>query len=141
MKCVFCAIVSGELAAYQVYEDEAVIAFLDRSPATTGHTLVIPRRHVPDIWSIDRETAAAVMRAAVTVSDSVRRAFGLSGLNLVQSNGALAGQSVFHFHVHVIPRRVNDGLTPMWHGTQVDESELENAANQIRRASEHYGDE
>ncbi len=140
MQCVFCSIVSGELAAYRVYEDEVVIAFLDRSPATTGHTLVIPRLHVPDIWNIDRETAAAVMRAAVTVSDNVRRAFDLSGLNLVQSNGALAGQSVFHFHVHVIPRRVNDGLAPIWHGTQADESELENVANQIRRASE-YGDE
>jgi histidine triad (HIT) family protein len=124
-----------------VYEDEAVIAFLDRNPATTGHTLVIPRRHVSDIWSIDRETAAAVMRAAVTVSDNVRLAFDLSGLNLVQSNGALAGQSVFHFHVHLIPRRVNDDLAPIWHGTQADESELENVANQIRRASEQYGDE
>jgi histidine triad (HIT) family protein len=140
LQYVFCSIVSGELAAYRVYEDEMVIAFLDRSPATIGHTLVIPRRHVSDIWSIDRETAAAVMRAAVTVSDNVRRAFDLSGLNLVQSNGALAGQSVFHFHVHVIPRRVNDGLTPMWHGTPVDESELENVANQIRRAGEQYGD-
>jgi histidine triad (HIT) family protein len=141
LKCVFCSIVSDELASYRVYEDEAIIAFLDRNPATTGHTLIVPRRHVADIWSIDRETAATVMRVAVTVSDNLRRAFDLSGLNLVQSNGALAGQSVFHFHLHLIPRRVNDGLAPIWHGTAADESELGNVANQIRRASEQFGDE
>jgi histidine triad (HIT) family protein len=128
--------VSGALPSHRVYEDEAVIAILDRSPATSGHTLVIPRHHVPDIWSIDLESASAVMRVALIVSESLRRAFDLLGLNLVQANGALAGQSVFHFHLHLIPRRENDGFTPNWHGSNVEESELENLAHRIRRARE-----
>ena len=136
MGCIFCAIVSGTLPSHRVHEDEAVIAILDRSPATTGHTLIVPRRHVPDIWSIDRESASAVMHVALTVSKSLRLAFDLSGLNLLQANGALAGQSVFHFHVHLIPRRENDGFTPNWHGSHAEESELENVAHRIRRASE-----
>jgi histidine triad (HIT) family protein len=133
--------VSGTLPSHRVYEDEAVIAILDRSPATTGHTLIVPRRHAPDIWSIDGESASAVMRVALTVSKSLRRAFDLSGLNVLQANGALAGQSVFHFHVHLIPRRANDGVTPSWHGSRAEESELENAAHRIRRASGSASDE
>ncbi len=131
---------SGTSPSHRVYEDEAVIAILDRSPATTGHTLVIPRYHTSDIWSIDRESASAVMCAALSVSESLRRAFDLLGLNLVQANGALAGQSVFHFHLHVIPRRVNDGFTPNWHGTHAQETELENVAQRIRHARESTGD-
>jgi histidine triad (HIT) family protein len=141
LECIFCAIVSGTLPSHRVYDDEAVIAFLDRSPATTGHTLVVPRRHAPDIWSIDGESASAVMRAVLTVSKSLRRAFDLSGLNVLQANGALAGQSVFHFHVHLIPRRVSDGFTPSWHGSHAEESELESVAHRIRHARESPSDE
>jgi histidine triad (HIT) family protein len=79
------------------------------------------------------------MRVALTVSKSLRRAFDLSGLNVLQANGALAGQSVFHFHL--IPRRANDSFTPSWHGSRAEESELENAAHRIRRASESASDE
>ena len=132
VSCVFCAIVSGESPAHVVYEDDVVIAFLDRHPATVGHTLVVPRRHAADIWSLDVDDAAAVMRAAVEVSRRLRATLGLSGLSLAQSNGVAAGQDVFHFHLHLVPRESGDGLAPPWEETHPDAATLDDVAALIR---------
>jgi histidine triad (HIT) family protein len=110
MDCIFCAIGEGKAPAEVVFEDEETLAFMDINPANPGHTLVIPKRHVRDIYKLDEKTAAAVMRTTVQVSKAIKRALQPDGLNLVQSNERAGGQDIFHFHIHVIPRWYGDGL-------------------------------
>lgn len=108
--CPFCAIVSGVAPANVILDDGKVLAFMDWRQAVPGHVLVVPRRHVPDIYTLADDEAAALMQAAVRVARALRAAYDPPGLNLWQSNGEAGGQEVFHFHLHVHPRRVDDGL-------------------------------
>lgn len=108
--CVFCDIIEGKSPADVVFEDKETLAFMDINPANPGHTLIIPKRHVRDIYGLDGETAAAVMRTTVRVARAVKMALQPDGMNLVQSNERAGGQDVFHFHVHIIPRWYGDGL-------------------------------
>jgi histidine triad (HIT) family protein len=108
--CPFCAIVRGTAPASVILDDGKVLGFMDWRQAVPGHVLVIPRRHVPDIHTLADDEAAAVMQAAVRVARALRVAYDPPGLNLWQSNGEAAGQEVFHFHLHVHPRRADDGL-------------------------------
>ena len=110
MECVFCDIVEGREPSEVVFEDGETLAFMDINPANPGHTLVIPKRHVRDIYELDDETAAAVMRTTVRVSRAIKRALQPDGMNLVQSNERAASQDIFHFHIHIIPRWYGDGL-------------------------------
>lgn len=110
MGCIFCAIVEGKVPAEVVFEDEETLAFMDIYPASPGHTLVVPKKHVPNIYSLDDETGAAVMRTTVRVARAVRAALQPDGVSLLQTNEPAGGQSVFHFHIHVIPRWHGDGL-------------------------------
>lgn len=112
--CIFCRIVAGHAPAWRVYEDDAAVAFLDISPATPGHSLVVPRRHAPDIWSLSEDEAMRVMRAVHRVAAKLRARLRPRGMNVTQSNGAAAGQDVFHYHVHVVPRYGDDGSRPPW---------------------------
>jgi histidine triad (HIT) family protein len=108
--CIFCAIIEGQAPAEVLFEDKETLAFMDINPANPGHALVIPKRHIRDIYGMDEEMAAAVMRAAVRVAKAIKRALQPDGMNLVQSNERAGGQDVFHFHIHVIPRWYGDGL-------------------------------
>jgi histidine triad (HIT) family protein len=108
--CIFCAIVEGRAPAEVVFEDEETLAFMDIHPANPGHTLIIPKRHVRDIYDLDAETAAAVMGTTVRVAKAIKSALQPDGMNLVQSNERAASQDVFHFHMHIIPRWYGDGL-------------------------------
>jgi histidine triad (HIT) family protein len=108
--CIFCAIIGGQAPAEVLFEDEETLVFMDINPANPGHTLVIPKRHVQDIYGMDEDMAAAVMRAAVRVAKAIKRALQPDGINLVQSNERAGGQEIFHFHVHIIPRWYGDGL-------------------------------
>jgi histidine triad (HIT) family protein len=108
--CPFCAIARGAAPASVVLDEGKVLAFMDWRQAVPGHVLVIPRRHVPDIYALADDEAAAVMQAAVRVARALRAACDPPGLNLWQSNGEAGGQEVFHFHLHVHPRRIGDGL-------------------------------
>ncbi|KQX96574.1 HIT family hydrolase [Rhodanobacter sp. Root480] len=108
--CPFCAIVSGVAPANVILDDGKVLAFMDWRQAVPGHVLVIPHRHVPDIYTLADDEAAALMQATVRVARALRAAYDPPGLNLWQSNGEAGGQEVFHFHLHVHPRRVDDGL-------------------------------
>ena len=112
--CTFCQIVSGEAPADTVAEDELTVAFLDRSQATDGHTLVVPRLHATDIWRISERDASATMLMAQRVALRVDQRLSPEGLNLIQANRPAGWQTVFHFHIHVIPRWAGDGLTPPW---------------------------
>lgn len=110
--CLFCRIVSGEQPSTKVLENDAVIAIMDIAPWTKGHCLVIPREHSANVFEIGEEDAAEVMKAARTLAPAVKKAMGADGLNLLQSNGHAAWQSVEHFHLHLIPRWFSDSLIP-----------------------------
>ena len=108
--CIFCRIIAGNAPAFVVAEDDQTVAFLDRGQATEGHTLVVPRTHATDIWSISEVDASAVMSMAKRVAHLLDERLAPDGLNITQSNRAAGWQDVFHFHVHVIPRWTGDGL-------------------------------
>ena len=126
--CIFCKIVAGELPAAVVGSDERVLAFLDINPATRGHTLVIPRAHVEDIHEIGSEDLAAAIALAQTIAVRARERLGADGVNLLHSSGSAAWQTVFHFHIHVIPRYLGDPLRLPWVPAPGDASEIAAAA-------------
>jgi histidine triad (HIT) family protein len=130
--CIFCKIVAGELPATIVAEDERTIAFMDISPASRGHALVIPRAHATDLHEIDPDELAAVVAAAQRLAARARDNLGAVGVNLLNSCGAAAWQSVFHFHVHVIPRYPGDPLRLPWTPAPGDMDAIAEAAAQLR---------
>jgi histidine triad (HIT) family protein len=129
--CIFCKILAGELPATIVDEDERTVAFMDIAPATRGHALVIPRTHVADLLAIERDDLDAVAVAAQRLARTVKRRLGADGVNLVNSCGAVAWQTVFHFHVHVIPRYEGDPLRLPWTPAPGDPQEIAAAAKQL----------
>jgi len=112
--CIFCKIVAGDLPATIVAQDDRTVSFMDISPATRGHALVVPRRHVTDLLEIDPLDLQACAVAAKDLARRVKQALGADGVNLLNSCGAAAWQTVFHFHVHVIPRYADDPLRLPW---------------------------
>jgi histidine triad (HIT) family protein len=129
--CIFCKIVAGELPATIVDEDERTIAFMDINPATRGHALVIPREHAADLLSIDPQELAAVSAAAQRLAARAKERLGADGINLINSCGAAAWQTVFHFHLHVIPRYESDPLRLPWTPAPGDPAEIAAAAAAI----------
>ena len=112
--CLFCKIVAGEIPATVVAQDERTVTFMDINPATRGHVLVIPREHARDVHEIDPEDLKAVAVSAQRAAARAVRALGADGVNLLQSSGPAAWQTVFHFHMHVIPRYAGDPLRLPW---------------------------
>ena len=108
--CIFCKIIAGEIPSTKIYEDEHVLAFADINPATPGHTLVIPKTHCVDIFDMDSDTAAQLFAAAPKVATLLKSTHACTGMNLINNNGADAGQCVFHYHLHLVPRYQNDGF-------------------------------
>jgi histidine triad (HIT) family protein len=129
--CIFCKILAGELPARIVDEDERTIAFMDIVPATRGHALVIPREHSEDLLSVGDEDLAAVGVAARRLAGRMRERLGADGVNLLNSCGAAAWQTVFHFHVHVIPRYRDDPLRLPWVPSEGDPAEIAAAAQEL----------
>ena len=112
--CVFCRIVAGEVPSFKLFEDDATFAFMDINPANEGHALVIPKEHTVDLYSVSDQALARTAVTARKIADAVARTLHPGGLNLVQCNGPAAAQSVMHFHVHVLPRVEDDGLSMNW---------------------------
>ncbi len=129
--CIFCKIVAGELPANVVDEDERTLAFMDIAPATRGHALVIPRAHSRDLLDIDPEDLAAVAVAAKRLAARASERLGADGVNVINSCGAAAWQTVFHFHVHVIPRYEGDPLRLPWVPAPGDAAEIAAAAAEL----------
>jgi histidine triad (HIT) family protein len=129
--CIFCSIVAGELPATIVDEDERTIAFMDIAPATRGHALVIPRAHATDLLSVSPEDLTAVALAAQRLAGRARERLGADGVNLLNSCGAAAWQTVFHFHVHVIPRYDGDPLRLPWVPGPGDPEQIAAAAQEL----------
>jgi histidine triad (HIT) family protein len=130
--CIFCKIVAGELPGKIIDEDERTIAFMDINPATRGHALVIPRRHARNLLEIEPDELAAVAVAAQRLARRVPERLGADGVNLINSCGSAAWQTVFHFHVHVIPRYEGDPLRLPWVPGPGDPDEIAAAAEALR---------
>jgi histidine triad (HIT) family protein len=127
--CPFCHIVDKVGSdAREVYRDDHVVAFFPLKPATLGHTLVVPRSHVTDIWALDPDTAAYLARVVVAVAGAVRRSIQPHGLNVIQSNGQAAMQTVMHLHVHLVPRWEGDPIGHIWPPEASYTEEQENEA-------------
>ena len=134
MPSIFSKIVSGEIPALKIYEDQATLAFMDISPASRGHTLVISKDEHADVYEIPPETLAAVTRTVQRVARGLRATLQPDGINIIQNNGAAAGQTVFHYHVHLIPRWEGDNAVPLWQPGSADQAELRGLAEQIGAA-------
>ena len=129
--CIFCKIANGEIPSRTVYEDADFRAILDLGPATKGHTLILPKEHAANLYELPEELAAKVLPAAKKVAALLKDRLGCAGLNLVQNNGELAGQTVMHFHLHLIPRYDNDGQTILWKPTEPGAEELDAVLKQL----------
>lgn len=112
--CIFCKIANGEIPTNSIYEDSLFRVILDSSPATRGHALILPKNHYEDLFAVPEEEAAEAMKLARKMAAVQMERLGADGLNLVQNNGAAAGQTVRHFHIHLIPRYAADGQTIGW---------------------------
>ena len=109
--CIFCKIAAGKIPSATIYEDSHFRVFLDINPATKGHCLIVPKEHFENIYELDADTAGKAFILATLISRALKNVLGCDGLNVVQNNGPIAGQSVFHFHMHLIPRYRDDGLS------------------------------
>lgn len=112
--CIFCKLSNGDIPTNALYEDDVVKVIFDLNPASKGHVLILPKNHFDDIYSMDDATAAHVFQVAVKVAKAMKETLGCEGLNIVQNNGEIAGQTVFHFHMHLIPRYENDNAGILW---------------------------
>jgi histidine triad (HIT) family protein len=112
--CIFCKIIAGEIPCFKIYEDDATFAFMDINPANEGHALVIPREHSADVYAISDAAISSTVVTAKKVAAAIEKTLSPGGMNLVQANGPAAAQSVFHFHMHVLPRGEGDELKLNW---------------------------
>ena len=130
--CIFCKIIQGEIPSFTVFEDDRVFAFMDINPVNPGHALVIPKHHSADIHGTPDDWVAATMIGVRRLAGAVERTVRPHGLNILQANGPGAAQSVFHFHMHVIPRLEDDGLAMNWGLHPGDMDAIGKLAEEIR---------
>ncbi|MCF0129884.1 MAG: HIT family protein [Pseudobutyrivibrio sp.] len=116
--CIFCKLANGIIPTNVVYEDDLFTVIMDASPATKGHCLILPKDHYADIYELDEEVAGEAFKLAKKMAKHMTDRLGCDGFNIVQNNGKAAGQTVFHFHLHLIPRYENDGQTISWSPTE-----------------------
>lgn len=129
--CIFCKIATGEIPSKTVYEDDDFRAILDISPASKGHVIILPKNHADNIFEISDEDASGIMLVAKKIASKVKNVFGCDGVNILQNNGEAAGQTVFHLHVHVIPRYENDNIRIKW--TQHEDIDIDSVYNELSK--------
>lgn len=129
--CIFCKIANGEIPSKTIYEDDEFRVILDLGPAAKGHALILPKNHYADLYELPEETASQVMLLAKKMATQMTEKLHCDGFNLVQNNGETAGQTVFHFHMHLIPRYKDDGQTIGWKPGEPSSEELEEIKNEI----------
>lgn len=138
--CDFCGIVARQEDAREVFRTEHLVGFFPLEPATLGHTLLIPREHIPDIWSLNDQTGGHLARATLTLANAIREGMAPDGLNIIQSNGEAATQTVPHLHIHLVPRWENDSMGRIWPGeTDWSEEAKDEACSKIRTAYQSQG--
>lgn len=124
-QCIFCRIIAGEIPSHTLYEDEKYKVILDVGPATKGHALILPKNHYANLYELPEEDAAEVFKLAKKMMIHMTDKLGCDGFNIVQNNGETAGQTVYHFHMHLIPRYKNDGEILKYIAGEPDQAELE----------------
>ncbi len=132
--CIFCRIAAGEIPSATVYEDMDFRAILDLGPASCGHTLILPKDHFRDLTELPDETAAKVLPLARRIGTALKDALGAAGFNVVQNNGEAAGQTVPHFHVHLIPRYEGDGNIVSWTPGELSEADRDMILEKVAKA-------
>jgi histidine triad (HIT) family protein len=130
--CVFCKIIGGQIPSTKVHEDDRTLAFMDIGQVNPGHVLVAAKTHAENIYALDETDAAAVFCAAARVARAIREAFAPPGLSVYQANGKPAGQTVLHFHIHLVPRHEDDGMAFSWPVKNPPRERLEEYAAKIR---------
>ena len=129
--CIFCKIANGQIPSKTLYEDEDFRVILDLGPATEGHALILPKEHAANLFELSEDLASKALVVAQKLAVRMKEALGCDGLNLVQNNGEAAGQTVSHFHIHVIPRYKNDGQNINWVPGSPSQEELEAVCQKI----------
>ncbi|MCI8326626.1 MAG: HIT family protein [Lachnospiraceae bacterium] len=133
--CIFCKIVSGEIPSRKIYEDEDMIAIMDLNPTSKGHSLIIPKEHCRDLYEIDEEIAAKVMKTAKKLAQKMTDVLCCDGFNLLQNNGEVAGQTIFHFHLHLIPRYKDaDNNLLKFTSVKLTDQEMDNLCQQLKNS-------
>ena len=133
-QCLFCKLVAGEIPSARVYEDALTLAFMDIGQVNPGHVLVATKRHATTLLDITPQEAAAVMQTAQRVASAIREVFDPPGMTLLQANGREGDQTVFHFHMHVVPRHAQDGITFTWPRKNPDATVLKDYADRLAAA-------
>ena len=123
--CIFCKLANGVIPTNSLYEDDVVKVIFDAGPASSGHVLILPKEHFDNVYALDDDTAAHVFQVAVKVAKALKEGLNLEGLNIVQNNGEIAGQTVFHFHMHIIPRYKGDTVNVGWKPGEVTDEEID----------------
>lgn len=123
--CIFCKLANGEIPTNTIYEDDEFRVILDNGPATRGHALILPKDHFRNLYDIDDEVSAKILPLAKRMINTMTDKLGCDGFNIVQNNEEVAGQTVFHFHMHLIPRYKGDGAHILWKPTEPSKEELE----------------
>ena len=131
MDCIFCKLANGEIPTATLYEDDDFRVILDQGPATKGHALILPKKHYANIYELPEELAARAMVLAKRMAGTMTEALNCDGFNLVQNNGEAAGQTVFHFHMHLIPRYKGDKVGLGWKMGQLDEEQKNEILSRI----------
>ncbi len=132
--CIFCKIVAGQIPCFKLHEDAETIAFMDINPGNPGHALAVPKSHAANLHEMPTALLGPVLAAAQRVAKAVDAAMKPDGINILQANGPGAGQSVFHFHIHVLPRRIGDDLKMNWGHTPGDMAAIKANYERIRAA-------
>ena len=130
--CIFCKIAAGEIPSQTIYEDDSYRVILDLGPAAKGHALILPKEHYADIFELPEAKAGEVFKLARNMAGKMKAALKCDGFNIVQNNGEVAGQTVFHFHMHLIPRYTDDGQDINWKPGEPSQDELKETADIIR---------
>lgn len=123
--CIFCKLANGDIPTRSIYEDDDFKVIMDAAPATKGHSLILPKSHADNLYELPDETAAKVLVLAKKLATSMTEKLNCQGFNIVQNNGTVAGQSVFHFHMHLIPRYEDDGQKILWDPKSFDDSVMD----------------
>ena len=130
--CIFCKIANGEIPSATLYEDEDFRVILDLGPASKGHALILPKSHAANIYELQDETAGKAMILAKKMATKLRDGLNCDGFNIVQNNGEIAGQTVFHFHMHLIPRKAGDQAVPEWEHLSLSDDEMKEICDKMK---------
>ena len=130
--CIFCRLANGDIPTNALYEDDIVKAIFDLSPASMGHVIILTKEHFDDLFSIDEETASHVFKVATKLAKAIKEALNCDGMNILQNNGEIAGQTVFHFHMHIIPRYAGDNVKFAWNHGKISEDDIKDLTKKIQ---------